>query len=99
MEQHYKGVYSDLNGGMTHLAQIIKDAWVFGLLPEEQDGAGWTGGQIQQLYDKVSVEWEKYGHLPSRLTPELRERHQRIHEEAVKRARKGGWNPELGEDD
>ena len=99
MEQHYKGVYSDLNGGMTHLAQIIKDAWVFGLLPEDQDGKGWTSGQIQQLYDKVSEEWEKYGHLPSRLTPELRNRHQRIYEASVERARKNGWNPELGEDD
>ncbi|NDU86109.1 MAG: hypothetical protein G3H99_05800 [Ferrovum sp.] len=99
MDQRYKGVFSDINGGMTHLAQVFKDAWVFDLVPEEEDGAGWSGGQIQQLYDKVSVAWEKYGHLPSRLPSELQARHQRIHGAAMERARATGWNPELGEDD
>ncbi|MDA8417091.1 MAG: hypothetical protein M0Z78_08575 [Betaproteobacteria bacterium] len=99
MENRYQGVAADHNGGMTNLAQIIKDAWVFGLLPENQDGAGWTAGQMQVLYDRVSMEWEKYGFLPSRLPLELREKHARIHREAVERARANGWNPELGDDD
>lgn len=99
MEHRYLGLRSDLNGGMTNLAQIIKDAWVFGLLPEDQDGAGWTGGQMQILYDKVAEEWDKYGNLPSRLPQELRAKHERIHREAVAHARDHGWNPELGDDD
>lgn len=54
---------------------------------------------MQVLYDRVSMEWEKYGFLPSRLPLELREKHARIHREAVERARANGWNPELGDDD
>ena len=99
MEQRYSGARNDANGGMTHLAQIIKDAWVFGLLPEDQDGAGWNAGQMQSLYEKVYAEWDKYGHLPSGLPDALRERHTRIHQEAIVRARASGWDPELGEND
>ena len=99
MEQRYRGARNDANGGMTHLARIIKDAWVFGLLPEDQDGAGWSAGQMQALYEKVYAEWDKYGHLPSRLPDDLRARHTRIHQEAISRARDGGWDPELGEND
>ncbi len=99
MEQRYRGLLNDVNGGMTHLAQIIKDAWVFGLLPEDQDGTGWSAGQMQALYEKVYAEWEKYGHLPSGLPEALRERYMRIHQEAIARARATGWDPELGEDD
>ncbi len=99
MEQRYQGLAADRNGGMTHLAQIIKDAWVFGLLPEDQDGSGFSNGQMQVLHDKVALEWDKYGNLPSRLPPDLQERHTRIHRQAMERARDLGWNPELGDDD
>ncbi len=99
MEQRYRGLLNDVNGGMTHLAQIIKDAWVFGLLPEDQDGTGWGAGQMQALYEKVYAEWEKYGHLPSSLPEPLLKRYMRIHQEAIERARAAGWDPELGEDD
>ncbi len=98
-QQRYAGVFEDINGGMTHLGQIFKDAWVFGLLPEDQDGAGWTGAQIQGLYEQVFAQWEKHGHLPSRLPEALRERYERIHQEAIARARTRGWNPELSDDD
>ena len=40
-----------------------------------------------------------YGHLASKLPAELRERHQAIFEEALKRAKALGWSPELGEED
>ena len=53
---------------------------------------------MQILYDKVSAEWEKYAHLPSRLPPALAERHMRIHNEAIARARALGWDAELGDD-
>ncbi|MHB8256296.1 MAG: hypothetical protein ACYDHY_03855 [Acidiferrobacterales bacterium] len=53
---------------------------------------------MQILYDKVSAEWEKSVHLPSRLLPALAERHMRIHNEAIVRARVLGWDAELGDD-
>jgi hypothetical protein len=97
--QVYVGLNQDENAGMTHLGQIVKDAWVFELIPESEDCAGWTPARMQILYEQVYAEWEKYGHLPSRLPEALRERHLRIHEAAIRRARESGWNPELGEDD
>ncbi|MEW6314028.1 MAG: hypothetical protein AB1513_08310 [Pseudomonadota bacterium] len=97
--QNYVGFFNDENGGMTHLGQIVKDAWVFGLIPENEDCANWSSAQMQILYEKVYAEWERYGHLPSKLPDNLRERHVRIHTEAIQRARQLGWDPELGEDD
>lgn len=84
---------------MTPTGNIIRDAWVFGLLPEDEDCAGWTTQQIDQLYDQVHAAWLPYGHLASRLPPELRERHARIYAAAMEHARRQGWNPELDEDD
>lgn len=95
----YRGLNQDPQGGMTPTGNIIRDAWVFGLIPEDQDCAGWTLQGIEALYDKVSAAWMPYGHLASRLPPELRERHARIYAAAVARARAEGWDPELGDDD
>jgi hypothetical protein len=49
--------------------------------------------------NKVSAAWAPYGHLASRLPPELCERHARIYADAVARARAEGWNPELDDED
>ena len=98
-EQRYIGIDQDKYGGMTHLGQIVKDGWVFGLIPETETCAGWAPGQMQSLYERVTAAWDQYGHLPSRLPPDLRERHDRIYREAMERAKKLGWDPELGEDD
>jgi hypothetical protein len=95
----YPGIHNDKHAGMTSVGTIIRDAWVFGLIPEEETCAGWTFDQVEQLYDKVSRAWEPFGHLVSRLPPELRERHSRIYESAVQQAREMGWNPELDEGD
>lgn len=95
----YAGIDKDAKGAMTPTGNIIRDAWVFGLIPESETCAGWTVQGIESLYDKVSAEWDKFGHLVSNLPPELKERHQRIYAAAVARARELGWNPELGEDD
>lgn len=94
----YAGIHQE-QGGLTPTGNIIRDAWVFGILPESEDCAGWTIQGIDALYDKVSVAWEPYGHLVSRLPPELRERHARIYDEAVRQARARGWNSELGDED
>lgn len=99
MGKTYAGIGQDKNGGMTHHGLIVRDAWVFGLIPETEPCAGWTAAQFQLLHDKVAAAWKPYGNLPSSLPGELRERHARIHGEAVVRARKMGWDPELGEDD
>ena len=95
----YVGIYNDLEGGMTHIGMVIKDAWVFGLIPETETCEGWLPSQIQILAEDVYQSWEPYAHLPSRLPDELRERHTRIHAAAMEIARKNGWDPELGDDD
>jgi hypothetical protein len=96
---HYAGIHKESRDGMTPTANIIRDAWVFGLIPENETCEGWSLQRIQDLYDKVFEAWAPYGHLASRLPPELRERHARIYGEAVERARAAGWAAELDEDD
>jgi hypothetical protein len=95
----YAGVDQEDNHGMTLTARIIRDAWVFGILPEGNTFAGKTVGDLQNLFEQVHQAWEPYGQLPSRLPPELAQRHGRIHDEAVQRAKAAGWSAELGDDD
>ena len=90
----YVGITNDINGGMTTIGKIIRDAWVFGLLDESETCEGWNLAGIDALLDKVTAEWDKYGCLVSHLPPELFERHQRIHAEAVAKARAAGWSGE-----
>ena len=84
---------------MNPTGNIIRDAWLFGLIPETETCEGWTVQGIESLYDKVSSEWEKYGHKVSALPPELREKHSRIYNAAIARARALGWDPELKDED
>lgn len=95
----YVGLRDDTHGGMSHLGRIVRDAWVFGLLPETETCAGWSASQMQNLYEQVAAAWEPHAHLPSRLPAELRERHTRIYAEAIATAKSTGWDPALGEDD
>jgi hypothetical protein len=97
-QNSYAGIRNDDYGGMTPAGTIIRDAWVFGLLDESETCAGWSPGQMQQLYDQVHTAWAPYGHLASKLPPALAERHQRIHGEAFARARALGWTPLLEDD-
>jgi len=99
MEPTYPGIDEDEHGGMTYLGKIVRDGWLFGLIPETERCAGWSRSRLQILYEKTYAEWEKYGHLPSRLPDEIRQRHERIYHEAIERARKLGWDPELDDDD
>ncbi|MEQ1815077.1 MAG: hypothetical protein ABL861_01145 [Nitrosomonas sp.] len=98
-EQFYVGIDQDQNAGLTHLGRIVRDAWVFGILPETETCAGWSGAQMQSLYEKVHNAWEPYAHLPSRLPEDLRERHTRLYNEAISSAKEKGWDAELKEDD
>lgn len=95
----YVGIDDDHFGGMTPIGTIIRDAWVFGILPESETCAGWTHDRIQEVYDRVASAWEPYGHLVSQLPPQMRERHQRIHDAAVQRARSLGWVAAVDEDE
>jgi hypothetical protein len=98
-EKIYHGIDKDPSGAMNPTGNVIRDAWVFGLIPETETCEGWTVQGIDALYDKVTKAWEPYGHLASNLPPELREKHQRIYDMAVSNAREKGWNPELGDND
>ncbi|MCG8488673.1 MAG: hypothetical protein AB2551_01285 [Candidatus Thiodiazotropha sp.] len=95
----YEGIHNDPKGAMNPTGNIIRDAWVFGLIPETETCEGWTVQGITALYDKVTLEWEKYGHLVSNLPEELAEKHSRIYQQAIDEAKAKGWNPELGDDD
>jgi hypothetical protein len=99
VEKRYMGIQNDPRGAMHATGNIIRDAWVFGLIPETETCEGWTGSMVDALYDKVTKEWEKYGLLVSNLPPELRERHQRIYDQAVAEAQAKGWDPELDDDE
>ncbi|MEJ2400503.1 MAG: hypothetical protein P8Y52_03825 [Xanthomonadales bacterium] len=90
----YPGIDQDAQGAMNPTGNIIRDAWVFDLIPETETCAGWTAARIQDLYERVSAAWAPYAHLPSRLPPDLRERHRRIYAAAVESARDRGWDPE-----
>jgi hypothetical protein len=75
----------EINGGMTSIGKVIRDGWVFGLLDESETCEGWNLAGIDALLQRVNTEWDKYGCMVSYLPPELRERHQRIHDEIPSR--------------
>jgi len=88
----YPGLKNDPTGGMHSHGKMIRDAWVFDILPETEDCAGWTQQRLDALYGQVAKAWEPYGHLPSLLPPDLREKHMRIFNEAMEAAKAIGWN-------
>ncbi len=94
----YVGIYDDEFGGMTYIGGIIKDGWIFGLIPESETGTGWTPAMLEALADKVQVAWGQYQHSVRLLPPDIRARHERIHQAAIERARQAGWEP-MGDDD
>lgn len=95
----YVGINNDINGGMTTIGKLIRDAWVFGLIPETETCEGWNLAGIDALLDKVNTEWDKYGCLVSHLPDELRARHQKFHDQAIERAREAGWSGEVETED
>lgn len=98
-DERYVGIYNDTYGGMTDTGKIVRDAWVFGLIPESETCEGWMAQGIEDLWRKINAEWEKYGFLVSNLPDDVRATYLRVQDDAVKRARESGWNPELGDDD
>jgi len=95
MSRIYPGMDKDEYGGMTHIGRIIRDAWVFGVLPETETCENWNYQRIEEVYDQVHHEWDKYGHLVSQLPSELQQRHTEIHQKAMEKARAQGWSPDF----
>jgi hypothetical protein len=95
----YVGLNNEINGGMTNIGKIIRDAYVFGIIPETETCENWNLAGIDALLDKVNAEWDKYGCLVRNLPQDLYERHQKIHGEAVERARAAGWSGEVETND
>ncbi len=93
-QEKYVGIDKDANGGMTPVGKIIRDAWVFGLIPETETCENWPMGAVDDLHQKVNAEWDKYGCLVSQLPDELRQRHERIYKDALEKARAAGWDGE-----
>ncbi|HEY9080285.1 hypothetical protein [Magnetovibrio sp.] len=92
--KRYVGIDNDLNGGMTDTAKIIRDAWVFGLIPESETCEGWLAPGIEDLWRKVNAEWEKYGFLVGNLPDDIRANFMRIQEDALNKAKAAGWEGE-----
>lgn len=90
----YSGIHDDRHGGMTAIGHIIKDAWLFGILPETETCEGWSHDRIQVIHDQVQVEWDKYGCLASKLPDDLKQKHSEIYNRAIENARNLGWDPE-----
>ena len=63
----YVGIQNEINGGMTTIGKLIRDARVFGLIEESETCEGWNLAGIDALLHKVNHEWDKYGCLVSQL--------------------------------
>ncbi len=98
-QQTYIGINQDTNSGLTHLGRMVRDAWIFGILPETETCAGCDFARMQNLYEQVFSAWKPYAHLPSRLPESLRERHANFYAQAITTARDKGWDAELGDDE
>lgn len=94
----YAGFNNDSHG-ITIFGRVVLDGWLFGFIPETEDCAGWDLTRMQALMSQVEAAWDQHGNLPSRLPPDLRERHTELYAKATERAHRRGWNPELGDDD
>ncbi len=95
----YAGIDNEINGGMTTIAKIIRDAWVFELLDESETCEGWDATRIDALLQKVNAEWDKYGCMVSQLPEALAQRHYKIHDAAIKKAKASGWSGDHEMDD
>jgi hypothetical protein len=95
----YVGIDKDINGGMTSIGKIIRDAYVFDIIEEAQTCEGWNLAGIDSLLQKVNDRWDEYGCLASNLPKNLALKHFKIHDKAIKKAKKAGWSGEIETDD
>lgn len=81
------------------IGKVIRDAWVFDILPENEICEGWVISRIDEIHRQVNDEWDKYGSMVSSLPDELQSRHKRIYDEAIAKAKTRGWDPGIIVDD
>jgi len=93
-DKRYVGIDKDINGGMITTGKIIRDAWIFGILPETETCEGWLPQGIETLWEKVNAEWEKYGFRVGAMPDDLREKFLRVQAEALECAKAAGWSGE-----
>lgn len=98
MNTRYAGFFEDSHG-ITQLGRVVLDAWVFAIIPREEDCKQWDLGRMQNLMQQVQEAWDAHGGLPSRLPPELGREHEATYNWAMDRARSLGWSSTLGDDD
>lgn len=82
---------------MSDSGKLMRDAWVFGLLPEGQGVAEQNAMLLQMLAHDVRASWQQHGNCVNCLPRELRNRYTGIHAEAIRRAKMNGWEPEAGD--
>ncbi len=98
-QKEYAGIDQEASGSMTPISKIIRDAWVFEIIPETETCKGWNFSRVDALLKQVDTEWDKYGCLVSHLPEPLRERHNRIHGAAFTQAKAAGWSGDLESED
>jgi len=89
----YPGIDKDHYAGMSRIGVMIRDAWLFGILPETEKCENWNNSQLQAVSEQVKREWDKYGCLVSNLPDDLRKRHSEINRPAIEKAKTLGWDP------
>lgn len=95
----YIGIDNEVDGGMTTIGKLIRDAKIFGLIEDSETCKGWNLAGIDSLLEKVNKQWDKYGCLASNLPKELALKHYKIHDEAIQKAKQSGWSGEQETDD
>jgi hypothetical protein len=80
--------------GFTHTGEIIRNARIFGFIDESETCQGWRMDQIEELWDKVNAYWDQHGAQANNLPPDVFTKFERIHAEALDKAKALGWTPE-----
>ncbi|MCH9741913.1 MAG: hypothetical protein K0U21_01765 [Proteobacteria bacterium] len=92
--QTYPGLDNDQWGGFTHTGEIIRNARIFGFIPENETCQGWRMDQIEVLWDKVNDYWDQHGAQANKLPPEVFSKFEQVHAAAMEKAKSMGWTPE-----
>ncbi len=95
----YIGLDDDVNGGMTTIGKMIRDAQVFGLIDTSETCEGWDLSRINALLQETNEQWDRYGCMVSQLPENLSKRHREIHDAGIARAKAAGWTGEHELDD
>ncbi|SIN71272.1 hypothetical protein SAMN05443662_0221 [Sulfurivirga caldicuralii] len=92
--REYPGYDKDPMHGMSHEAKLIRDAWAFRLLSEDEKCEGWRSDQFEQLWSQVDAIWEKADFRIANLPPEVQDKYMKLQMEALRKAKAAGWDPD-----